>query len=72
MMKISKIFNLRNDVLLKQTEKIEEATAFTCKQHSLIIYLKEKKRRCWLKMIVLNHKKFNQHFKIKIYSSNSL
>ena len=46
--------------------KIEEASAFTCKQHSLIIYLKEKKQRYWLKIIVLNNLKFNLHFKIKI------
>jgi len=32
----------------------------------LSIYLKQKKRRCWLKIIVLNYKKFNLHFKIKI------
>jgi hypothetical protein len=61
-----KNLQLKNWHLLKQTEKIDKASASTCKHHSSKINLRENKQRCWLKMVVLNQKKFNLHFEIKI------
>ena len=61
-----KNLQLTNCQLHKQTEKIDKASASTCKHHSSKIYLRENKQRCWLKMVVLNLKKINLHFKIKI------
>ena len=57
---------LTNCHLHKQTEKIDKASASTCKHHSSKINLRENKQRCWLKTVVLNNKKINLHFKNKI------
>ena len=60
-----KNLQLKNCHLHKQTEKIDKASASTCKHHSSKIYLRENKQRCWLKMVVLNQKKLIYTLKLK-------